>query len=355
MKIVTQDLQEAFKVVDQVDTQPGLASSQFLRLEASDTELKLSLTGLCVGYVTCPVEEGKDWMWYIDRRVVSAFLASAKSKAITVDHKDNALLWKSGRQRITSTAMDAVTGYANWVPSGNKLALTATLRKELALHAQYAPQTAAADHLSAVCLCKGYGVLASDSFVVATCLDKTQPTSLKLPVLLTSLMGNGAAVLVDKNGAGIQYSNGYLYQPLATNCVTGYPLKKIAQVVTERSGLKPLLKVKARSFFDTLTHLKNYVFGSITDLLVTCTASKTPGHVNLTLDVISGQAQTAMEADYATEFKLSWNLGKLLPWAEHIASLDGDTVVSCGQKDGCYVFSARIGKPLRMLVIAETV
>src|SRR6185369_4668840 len=174
--------------------------------------------------------------------VISAFLNSAKSKVITVEHKDNALLWKSCRQKIVSTAMDAVTGYATWTPAGTKLALTPTLRKELALHAQYAPLTAAADHLSAVCLCKGYGVLASDSFVVSTCLDKSQPTSMKLPVLLAGLLGgsNGAAVLVDKNGAGIQYTNGYLYQPLAANCITGYPLKKISQVVAERVNVKPV-------------------------------------------------------------------------------------------------------------------
>jgi len=115
-----------------------------------------------------------------------------------------------------------------------------------------------------------------------------------------------------------------------------------------------VLKVKAKAFFDTLTHLKAYVFGSITDLQVTCTSSKVANHASLTLDVISGQVSTSMEAEYSAEFKLAWGLAKILPWVEYITILDTDAVISCGQKDGCHVFSAR-AKHHRLLVVAETV
>lgn len=359
MKFDTKEIQTAFKIVDQVDTQPGLHSSQFVRLEAKKNILQMSLTGLCISQVSCPIQEpGQDWIWFIDRRVLQAFLNTAKSKTIIIEHQKDALLWKSGRQKITATPMEPITGYATWeVGKGaSKLPLTPELRKELSIHAQYAPVTAAADHLSAVCLCKNYGVLASDSFVIATCLDKTQNSNLKLPVQLASVLAanNGASTaLVDKAGTGIQYPQGYLYQPLSTNCITSYPLKKITEVIASHRDVKPVVKIKAKIFFEALTHLKGYIFGAATDSHVTCAASPTAGFASLSLDVVQSNVQTRIAAEFNTDFKMIWMIAKLLPWVEHIASLDGDSIIACGQKDGCYVFSVR-SKQHRILAIAES-
>ena len=354
MKLTTQEIQAAFKIVDQVDTQPGLASSQFVRLEARKAVLHLSLTGLCIGQATCPIlEPGTDWTWYLDRRVLQAFLSAAKSKTVAVEVQKDRILWKSGRQRITATAMAPVAGYSVWDGTkGSKLPLTPELSKELALHAQYAPTTATTDHLSAVCLCAGYGILASDSFVVAAGLNKAHVANFRLPSLLAGKLTTDGTVLADKTGAGIRYPQGYLYQPMADNCITGYPLKKITQVVAANAAVKPLLKVEAKVLLEALEQLKSYIFGTATDVHMGCSPSKVTGQAALVLDVIQGQAQTSMVAEYTGDFKLSWEISKLLPWVTYIAGVDPKRIIICGQQNGCTVFSSR-GKPHFLLIVAE--
>ena len=357
MKLNTAECLEAFQIVDQVDKQPGLLSSQFVRLEANGN-LKMSLTGLCTGQATCPIEGSSKWEWFIDRRVLSAFLTSTKAKTITLDIQKNIMLWKSGRQKVAATATAPITGYTTWTPPKGAvtLKLTPELRKELATHATYAPTTAAADHLSAVYLCKGYGILASDSFTVATSLDKTCANTFPLPVLLTSMMAtnNGAAsVLVDKTGAGVLYKNGYVYQPLSANCLTSYPLKKICSVIAGRAVVKPVAGVKAKVFAETLTHLKNYIFGSETDLKVTCEQS-VDGQAHMSMEVLQGVAETTMAATFKAPFKLTWAIAKVFPWAEYIASVDPEALISCGRDSDCFIFSAS-GKPRRLLIVSESV
>jgi len=360
MKLDTQECLAAFKIVDQVDTQAGLPSSQFVRLVAKKSDLQMSLTGLCIGQAVCAIQEpGPDWTWYLDRRVLSAFLTSAKTKTIIVTVQKDNLQWQAGRQKVTMAGMEPIAGYATWGAKGTSLLkLAPELRKELAVHAVYAPVTAAADHLSAVCLCKGYGILASDSFVVSVCLDKAQTATVRLPVLLARLLStvkDATSVLVDNTGAGIKYPQGYLYQPLSDNCIKSYPLKKICGVVTAQMAAPVTLKVKAKVFLDTLSHLKNFIFGSDTDLQVTCRPAATAGMALLSLDVMQGQAQTSMAAEYTKDFKLTWMIAKILPWVEYVAGLDPEQVITCGQKDGCHIFAAKDHKQHRLLIVAESV
>jgi len=359
MKIDTEEIRTAFKIVDMVDTQPGLLSSQFVRVESAKDTLKLSLTGLCVGQASCPVAEAKDpWTWFVDRRVLGAFLSSSKAKTISVTLTKDALVWQGGRQKITAAGMEAVTGYSEWKPSkdAQKLSLTAELRKELAVQAQYAPTTAAADYLSAIVVNKGYGVFASDSFVIVSHLDKTRPASLRLPVTLSSVLTatNGTPeALIEKDGAGVRYPNGYIYQPLNANCITNYPLKKIMSVIDGRLTTPAIVRIKAKAFADALSQIKAYIFGSSVDLSVTCQQSASAGYASLALDVVQGKAQTSVAAEFKADFKLSWMIAKVAPWVEYISSLDPEVAVNCGQKDGCYTFSATVGKYPRWLVVAE--
>lgn len=355
MKLDVKEIQEAWKIVDQVDNASGLLSSQFIKLDLKGSMLTLHLSGLCVGLATCPVAEPKeDWTWYVDRRVIGAFLNStkAKAKAVSVDKVGDALVWRAGRQKITAAAIEPVTGYASWEAKGAKLVLTDSLRADVALHASYAPTD---DNLAAVVLAKGYGTLASDSFAVSAVLDKSQPTSLKLPTLLSKMLGTSgnAHALVDKDGAGVKYPNGYLYQSLPTNCVTGYPLKKFSQVLNDRISAKPALKIKAKALVDALVHLRGYVFGGAEEALVICSQGK-PGIVSLKLDVAQGSVQTSAEGEWTADFKLSWPLARLQPWAERAALISPDLPVSCGNKDGCLVFTAKDKTSLRVLVVAET-
>jgi hypothetical protein len=355
MKADTEELRIAFQIVDQVDNQPGLLSSQFVQLKAGKDFLEMSLTGLCTSQATIPTSGNENWTWYIDRRILQAFLSTAKTKTVTFDVQKDILLCQSGRQKITAANMDTVTGYASWTPPKGSIQLTLTpeLRRELVLHSKYAPTTAAADQLSAVYICKGYGILASDSFVVAVCLDTSYQKTTPLPVLLSSLLSSNsvASVLVDKQGAGVQYKQGYLYQPLSDNCISSYPLKKIAHVVATQLSGKPELRVKAKVFLETLTHLKSFIFGTDTDTKITCISGQ-PGQTLLSLTVTQGKVQTGMAAEYKTDFKIELALAKLLPWVEYINSINGEDFINCSQTVDSCIFSVP-GKPRRVLILSK--
>jgi len=362
MKVDAKECLEAFQIVDQVDTQPGLLSSQFVYLEGGADELKMSLTGLCTGQASCKIEGGQKWAWWMDRRVLQAFLKSVKTKTITLDLQKDFLLWKSGRQKVTAAGVAPVSGYASWGASTNgatTLTLTPELRKELAIHANYAPTTAAADHLSAVYLCKGYGVISSDSFVVSACLDKSYTTTLPLPVLLTQMLAadNGAASVVidkDKGGAGVKYKQGYIYQPLSANCISSYPLKKICGVVASQAAEKAVLKVTAKVLMETLTHLRNYIFGSETDLMVICRSTEVPDQTLMTLDVAQGKVETHMSGTFSASFQLKWAIAKIFPWVAYIAGIDAEAEISCAANTDCNIFWAKSKNQRRLLIVSET-
>ena len=363
MKIPIEDCREAFKIVDQVDTQPGLPSSMFVRLAGKNSKFQLSLTGLCVGRATVATDDPGEWSWYVDRRIFGAFLASTKAKTVSLDilgEAKDVLRLQSGRHKVSAAGMEAISGYANWTPKTvTELPLSPAMRKELVMLAEYAPTTAAADHLSAVYLVKGYGVIATDSFVVAASIDPAITHTFPLPVVLSrSLTANGTgteSLLLDKNGAGIRYNKGYLYQPQNQLCLSSYPLKKIQDVVTARLAIKPTLKVAAGVFRDALTRLRGFVFGADTDLRIHCQPGKVPGSVLLTMDLAQGKVQTSMAVASAAEnFETSWLVPKITPWVEYIAGLSDEVVISCGFDEECSVFQALHQKRRRLLVVAAS-
>ena len=132
-------------------------------------------------------------------------------------------------------------------------------------------------------------------------------------------------------------------------------MKKASRKPTKiRLSKRSLVKVKAKALADALATLKGYVFGSDADAQVAVAPHKSAGFASLTLDVAQGSAQTAVAAESPGDYKLRWQLARLVPWVEHVAALDPEQVVACGEKDGCCSFSARAKTVHRLLVVAET-
>lgn len=361
MKIPTDDCREAFKIVDQVDNQPGLASSQYVHLTGKDSKIQMRLTGLCIGKAAIASGDPNEWAWYIDRRILGAFLSSTKAKTVTIDVQKDILRLQSGRHKVSAAGMDAISGYGHWAPPKDltRFPLDAALRKELALLGEYAPITAAADHLQAVYLVEGYGIIATDSFIVAACLDPGVSFTFPLPVILSrSLTVNGAGMeelLLDGKGAGIRYKKGYLYQPQNANCLTNYPLEKIQGVIAARQAIKPTIKVEAGVLFDALTRLNSFVFGADTDLHIICQPGTQPGTALLTMDLAQGKVQTTMAVTSAADaYQLSWLVPKITPWVEYINGLSDKIVIGCGADEDCAVLQAVHNKKRRLLVVAAS-
>ena len=359
MKIDINELKAAWEIVNGVDTASGIASSQTARLVAKGGMLEMSLEGLCSGRSSCPTDDlAAAWTWYVDRRVISAFLSASKGKTVSLDRVKDSLIMRCGRQKITVVSMADISGYSDWDPSASNgtftLKLSEDFAAELLLHSRYAAKE---DDMAAICLEKGYGMLSSDSFAVNVEHDKGRKASYKIPSLLAGFLSAKGAkeVLIEKNGAGVRWPNGWLYQPLPVNCVAGYPLKRVATISSDVASAKPLVKIAAKALSEALASLKPYAFGG-TDLHVRCLPSKTDGRADLFLDTASGSAQTGVDAtwgDPSTSI-LKWPFERLLPWVDHVAAGEPNIPISCGEKDGLYAFTVK-GKKHRVLVIAGAV
>lgn len=356
MKLDTNTCLEAFKIVDMVDMQPGMLSSQFVRLTA-DKKLRLSLTGVCIGEAVVKLPEPEAWKFYIDRRVLGAFLASTKAKQISLEHHNGELRLVAGRQqKVLVSNSEDVSGYTSWSrkESNATLKLSETLRKELKLLAEYAPTTAAADHLSAVNMVKGYGTIGTDSFIIAAYLDPSTAISFPLPVVLTKTLASKQVdeLLLNKGGAGVQFSNGYLYQTVVARARTNYPLKKIQGVLNDAQKLKPLLSVDPGKLHEGLTKVKAFVFGSSVDIEVTIEAGKTEDSLQLSLNLVNGSAQVNIAGKYTGSSPLVFPIDKIAPWIEHIASLKDAKTIYGSMGEGYTSLRSSKGNKHHILVCA---
>jgi len=363
MKLKIEDLRNAVAIINRVDDQTGILSSQYVRIAASASRgrIDLALTGLCVGRSDCPVTDLKtDFVWFVDRRVLAAFAKSTKAKEATVDVVNGTLVWKSGKQKIVSAKVDEISGYADWKPAKTsiKISMTPELCAELSFHAKFAPSPIASENMSAVVVSKGYGTLASDMFVISATLYKCSVAAVKIPGALAASLHASDEIHCEETGAGIRYKNGYVYQPLTDETVKKYPMKKLADLLSSLAGAKTLATIKASSFLASLSELDNYAFGSGNVPIVYCENLKAPNSLTtavLTLDVVSGKYHNSLTVDFDSDFNFAWPLAQLKPWVARIAGLDSDARIACSNRSGCNVLIAQIGSDRHMLALAEPV
>lgn len=354
MKFETEHAQAAFKIVDRVGTHAGILSSQFIMLQYTKGRLYMNLTGHAVGSASFPVTEdsGASWTFYLDRRIFGAFLASTQAKTVELKH-DNALTLKAGRHKANIPAMSRVVGYSKWKPETVKtINISEDLQTELAMMADYAPITAAADHLSAVYLVKGYGILATDSFCLSAFIDPTISTTFPLPVVFTKLITKDTGTIqTDGNGAGIRFPEGYIYQANSAKSQTDYPLDDIKKVASGALTVKPAVKIPAKRLLEGLAYLNGFVFGSAADVSVELSGKAGEKTIRLSMSSPAGEVHKLLgEFEIlASEFSLKWPILKVMPWVTHVASLD--EMISCSQKDGHHLLVSG-DKKKRILFIA---
>ena len=360
MKLPVSGFRSAAEVIFHVGSHAGLLSSQFVKMVCAKGTLKMALTGLCLGESSLAVPDASaDWTFYLDRRVLEAFLATTKAQTLDMSIVKDSLVLLAGRSKASSTPMSEVSGYASWKskPTGS-LKITDALRRELGVLSGYAPITAAADHLSAVYLIQKYGILATDSFVIAACIDPGMTQSFPLPVVISQLAAAQKVTTLDldKQGAGIRFPEGYVYQTVSARCQTDYPIAAVQGVIKTSRAVPSCLKIKVGKLADALGYLKTFIFGSDIDINIQCPAGQKDLSLLLTMDLIRGRTQTASSGEeVAKDLNLKWPISKIDPWVTYIAGIDREQVVCCAFDPASHsnIMVASAGKRHYILIVAE--
>ncbi len=231
MKIKLEDFRGAFEICDSVQASPVMDSSQFVRLKQNASELTISLTGIlrAEAKVTSAVPGGK-WTSYVERRILKAFLSTSKSADIEFFYKDKLTLKTD--QRLEVAPHTVISGYETWTPN-NLFDLEPEQTKALRTAVKYLPHTAGTDHVDAICFCKDYGVVVTDTLFMMGILGSPVKTDFFLPGSLAKVLsGNPNKIAADKTGVGIGFSSGFVFQPLSSD-LDRYPVNKCKSMIEE--------------------------------------------------------------------------------------------------------------------------
>ncbi len=363
MKLQTDEFRRAFEIVDLVELNSSVNSTRFVKLVHNHAALRFSMTGLCIAE-SCVKTSGRgSWTFYVDRKSLAAFVDTTTVPTIDLVVQDGSLTLQAGDHKTTFMAMAPISGYSHWNPTSEKLQrlkITDGLRNDLKCLSDYAEPGKVADHLSAVYLIEKYGILATDQFVVAACLDPALSATFPLPVALSKLVARKARVAtleVEKIGAAIRFPEGYLYQPISARCGTDYPIRKVQGAVKESQNLKPLMKVKAGELKDAIVYLQAFIFGpEINDAVIHCQNGENMDSILLRLRSVRGEVQITLPGEISTnELRLKWLVPRVTPWVEYMAELDREAPIYCGcdPKTHCTVLRSTHGTRQFVLVMAD--
>lgn len=323
MVVGTEILKEAYKTLDQVPAIPGLLSSQFIRLRTSTRYLQLNLTGLVFSEIRVAAEGiESEWIFFLDRRVFGGFLEGVQGEKVTITKNKDQITLKSGRQIIDFSPVPEISGYQKWErsPKARTVKLSKDLRRDLSMLAHYAPDLAALDHLSAVYLMKGKGLVATDSMTLASCQNVKLKEELMLPAGLAKILQsfNAEEIEVEPQGVGVIANHGYLYQGNSQKLTSAYPKETVSKVIAEGMQAGGILKPQAKELCVAVEYLNGFVgFGAGTDAAIVVTLQK--GNLKLALKLPSGVVEKTIPTALLKDFQDSWQIAQLVPWIRYIA------------------------------------
>jgi hypothetical protein len=356
VKIELSVFREAFGVVDLIDSSSVIPSSQFVRMKVEGGKVMMAMAGTAFAESWLQSKEKESWTTYIDRRLLSAFLASAKTKAAEMTVKeDGAVTLRAGRQRAKTASATEIGGYGSWTQGKETPISLAGLDADLAMVSAYAPEKmVASEHLEMVQVLEGYGMLATDTFALAASLDPRIKQSFQIPPALSRLAVKLGAeeILVGKAGAAVQAACGYVYQAASAKAKE-YPIKSVRDLAAKAQQAKTAATFLAKDLREGIEHLRKFVFGSEEEAVVECSLAPKGGVLLILKMMQGGSVEKAIPAEAADGFTARWPMSKLRPWLERVATVDPEAKVRCGSFESCQAMTTSAGKRKYVLVLAE--
>jgi hypothetical protein len=220
--------------------------------------------------------------------------------------------------------------------------------------AEYAPITAAADHLSAVYLVQGQGLLATDSFIMAAVLDKKIPETFPLPVLMAKLLVDfpkQKVILQPNRGAALILPQGYLYQTISSRCLKEYPLKTVQKLVTTALTAEAQCQTTLAQLQAGLERMQAFIFGSDLDVFLDFTLKENVG--TLAIKLPQGAVTKKVSLSFCEPVALRWPAGPVLRWVTYVTKLERKAMVECGFLSPFHFLRCQIQGRQYLLLMAE--
>ena len=309
MKLKLDDVRAAFAVVDNVQPSPVADSSLFIRLRPNGNKLSMSATGtLWAGAEAVAQDVGGKWIAWVDRRVLKPFLDTAKGPDIEFFYKDE-LIIKSG-QRLEVALHTPISGYESWNPKSSfdlpdeQKTLLATLNK-------YLPIQAGTENVAAVWFAKEYGIVSTDTIVIAASLVACDKDFF-LPPEVAELVTGAAKLAVDKTGVGAKIGPGFVYQPLSSE-LDNYPKDAIKDQIKIGLDAAAAFKVSASVLKELLSIASQFLIERNEVLIIEPTKSG----FNAKVDLAVGKFQRSVACKCSLAAPTSWPVKRLLPWMEY--------------------------------------
>jgi hypothetical protein len=312
MKVKTDELRTAMRVVDNVPINLILESSQFVRIKQDGDKLTLSMTGALQAEATIGcVSQGGKWTAFVDRKIFKSFISTASDPEIEIFYKDK-LTMKSG-QRLDLALHAAITGYESWSPK-SAFDLEDDQKSFLCMAVKYLPNIAGTENCEAIWFDKERIIVTDKIFMIEVQGSTVKQSFLLPPDVARFLASTPEKIAVDKVGVGVSISNGFLYQPKSSALDT-YPIDAIKAILAEGSKAPYIFKLKA----DELANALKVSTQFIPDKTEGVSIQTNSGVLGITVDTGSGKFQKTVKISgtgtLASPVKIP--AGKLISWLDY--------------------------------------
>ncbi len=365
MKISAEALKTALAIVDHVPAHSGMLASQFIRMQATGSALRMNLTGLLIAEATITAIEQKKvekWTLVLERGVVASFLSSLSNKTtvdLSVADKGgtcHAVITAKGR-KLEVDSMADVTGYESWAGAESEKSSVIklnTLKADMGMITQFSPMVAAAEHWSSLVLVKGYGALATDTVLLVAILDESTTKSALLPPLIARTANEAGAgdVVSGETGYGVKFETGYIYQG-KQYALKDYPVDGVRKIVDQAISAKPAFRLSAPKLAETLAYLKAFASDGA-NTQATLTASKEKQTITAVVALPNGTTHRTLQGTVEADAAVKLPLLRTLPWFAHSGKQDVDIAFAHSKEDSRYLMHLVAGEKKYVLAVAES-
>lgn len=350
MKVSTDELREAFRIIEYVPVNVVLDSSQFVRLKQLPDRLVLSMTGSLWARAHVTVTgDSPNWTAYFDRRLLKTFLSTARRPEIEMIYSSDKLILRCG-QRLEQALHAPITGYERWEPD-TTFVLTDDQTAMLKTAVKFLPVLAGAENLEAILFTPKH-IIVTDTMIMMCVLGSVVKEQFFLPPEVSRFLvgyGGAAKIAADDKGTGAALRSGFVYQPRAAT-LDSYPVDKCSAWIDDGVKTPVLIKVKAGKFLNALRTSGSFVL----DKTEAVTISTATTGLQISVDTNTGifRHPIATSMNKLTE-AVKLPARKILPWFEFVAGIDDEGVLEYGKLPNASVFRFTDDPRKHILLVAD--